>query len=57
MTKRQKIRKDIIKTIWVNNASSTADRSTDWDDYAKKYNLPDYYGASLWRKAKADIEA
>jgi hypothetical protein len=54
-TKRQRIRYDIINTIWVNNVGSTGSRDTDWDDYAKKYNLPDYFGASLWRKARADI--
>lgn len=55
--KRQYNRFRLISEVWLNNAASTVDRSTDWDDYRNDHHMSNADGALLWVKARADIVA
>lgn len=53
-TFKQRRRLDVIK-VWTDNAASTADRDTDYNDLQNKWNLSESYLASRWDKARKDI--
>jgi hypothetical protein len=54
MNKKQFHRQGLNK-IFIDNASSTANRDSEADTYLNKYNLGDAYGAGLVRRMAKDI--